>query len=53
MWFCGLALDKSTDMGATDEGWLAEESEGMEEEQECGTTVCSLGELLSDDGADQ
>lgn len=52
-WFCGPALDKSTNAGATDDGWLAEESEGMEEEQECGTTVCSWGELLSDDGADQ
>lgn len=52
-WFCGLALDKSTNMGAADEGWLADESEGMEEEQESGTTVCSWGELLSDDGADQ
>lgn len=38
---CGPALDGSAGAGATHDGWLAEESDGMEEEQECGIRACS------------
>lgn len=49
---CGS--DKSTRRGVMDNGWLDEEREGMEVEEEgCGTIVCSWGELLSEGGAER
>lgn len=47
--------DKSTRRGGTDDGWLYEEREGMDEDEEegGGMAACSWREQLREEGADQ